>query len=387
MKKLLLLFVLATVLFSCNQSGKYVLHGTVKGLPDGKKITLERQQESLGIPMTVDTTTIKDGKFTFEGKITEPAVYQVAIDSVRGRSFIILEDGEITLEINKDSLQLNKMSGTYNNEQLAEFNASGIKIQKKIQAFQMANREKMELAMKTKDTVTINQLRKGFKQIRDEVSVNAENYIKTHPKSFIAALLLESFIGAPSLDIKDAQAYFDNLDPDLKKTKVGKHIEKKIAELKTVSVGRRAPNFSAPDVNGKKTALNESLGRITIIDFWASWCGPCRAESPNMVALYNEFHAKGLNIIGVSLDKTADKWKEAIAKDGLVWTQVSNLKYWDDPIAAQYGVKSIPATYILNQYGVVVAKDLQGPELRNQILKMLGEKQGPKPITKPIAAK
>lgn len=119
--------------------------------------------------------------------------------------------------------------------------------------------------------------------------------------------------------------------------------------------------------------MKESLGKITIVDFWASWCAPCRQENPNVVALYKEFHSKGLNIIGVSLDKDAAKWKEAIAKDKLTWTQVSNLKFWDDPIAAQYNVEAIPATFILDASGKVIAKDLRGQELKSKIAALLAK--------------
>ncbi|UFH40578.1 TlpA family protein disulfide reductase [Flavobacterium flavipigmentatum] len=120
-------------------------------------------------------------------------------------------------------------------------------------------------------------------------------------------------------------------------------------------------------------SLKESLGKVTIVDFWASWCGPCRQENPNVVAIYNELHSKGLNIIGVSLDKEASAWKQAIAKDKLTWPQVSNLKYWDEPIAKQYEVESIPATFILDASGKIVAKDLRGSELRAKILELLAK--------------
>lgn len=115
------------------------------------------------------------------------------------------------------------------------------------------------------------------------------------------------------------------------------------------------------------------MGKVTIVDFWASWCGPCRIENPNVVAIYQEFHSKGLNIVGVSLDKDAAKWKEAIAKDKLIWIQVSHLKFWDEPIAAQYEVQSIPATFILDASGKVVAKNLRGEELRAKIKELLSK--------------
>ncbi|MBF2707709.1 TlpA family protein disulfide reductase [Flavobacterium soyangense] len=120
-------------------------------------------------------------------------------------------------------------------------------------------------------------------------------------------------------------------------------------------------------------SLKESLGKVTIVDFWASWCAPCRAENPNVVALYKEFHSKGLNIVGVSLDRDAAKWKEAIAKDKLTWIQVSHLKFWDEPIAAQYGVQQIPSTFILDATGKIVAQNLRGVELQAKIMELLSK--------------
>lgn len=120
-------------------------------------------------------------------------------------------------------------------------------------------------------------------------------------------------------------------------------------------------------------SLKESLGKVTIVDFWASWCEPCRIENPNMVALYKEFHSKGLNIVGVSLDKDAAKWKAAIAKDKLTWTHVSHLKFWEEPIAIQYQVESIPATFILDTSGKVIAQNLQGEELYAKIRELLSK--------------
>lgn len=113
------------------------------------------------------------------------------------------------------------------------------------------------------------------------------------------------------------------------------------------------------------------MGKITIIDFWASWCGPCRQENPNVVAVYNQYHSKGLNIIGVSLDTNPTRWKEAIAKDKLTWTQISNLQGWEDPIAKAYGVEGIPATFLLDENGIIIGKDLRGDQLKAKIASLL----------------
>ena len=134
-----------------------------------------------------------------------------------------------------------------------------------------------------------------------------------------------------------------------------------------------APDFSAPNPQGKTVSLKESLGKVTLVDFWASWCGPCRQENPSVVALYKDYHSKGLNIIGVSLDQDKKKWMDAIAKDQLTWTHISNLKGWEDPIARQYNIESIPATLLLDADGKIIARDLRGADLRNMVASVLGK--------------
>ena len=363
-----------SVMVSCNKVGddEFILNGTIKGVEDGKNVVLEKNSDSLGI-VSIDTVQIKDGKFKFEGKVSDLTMYSISIESVPSKSYVIIETGEINIEINKDSIFKNKISGTYNNEELMNFNAVGMKIEKKIQDFKTKNAARIQLAEQTKDTAAMNQLQTEFSAIQKEMEASTYKYVEEHPKSYVSALLIQSMFNVMEPDTKKITTYYNNLDPELKKTSVGKKIAKKLEDFKSVNIGRMAPQFSAPAPDGTMVSLKQSMGQLTIIDFWASWCGPCRRENPNMVKLYNDYHAKGLNIIGVSLDKPgqADAWKEAIAKDGLLWPQVSNLKYFDDPIALQYGIKQIPTTYILNEFGTVVAKDLHGEKLRAKVAQFL----------------
>ena len=202
----------------------------------------------------------------------------------------------------------------------------------------------------------------------------SKKFIKENPNAYLSVLLLENFLMRKYLETSEITALYDKLADDVKKTKSGERIKTSLNAIKTVVIGKPAPMFSGPSPDGKTVSLKEVMGKVTIIDFWASWCAPCRAENPNVVALYNEFHSKGLNIIGVSLDKDAAKWKEAIAKDGLIWSHVSNLKFWEDPIAKQYNIQSIPATYILDAKGVIVAKDLRGEALKAKVKELLDAK-------------
>jgi len=374
MKKLIFLFFVTfgLVSFKAVIDGNFTITGTIAGIENGKKITLERQDETKGI-ITLDSAIVENGKFTLKGNALEPAIHFIQVADVKGKVAFILEEGKINCVLYKDSIGKSKIGGTKNNEDLQSFNFVAMKVQKKMQDFQTVNRQKMSDAQSKQDTVVINQLTADFGKLQKEMVALSANFLENNPKSFISVLLVDNMFNNPEVDIEKIKKTYNNLDASLKNTKPGKTIQTKIDSFKSIAIGGLAPDFSAPNPDGTMTSLKASLGKITIIDFWASWCGPCRKENPNVVALYNEFHAKGLNIIGVSLDKDAVKWKEAIAKDNLTWTHVSNLKFWQDPIAELYNIKSIPATFILDAQGKIIARDLRGAELRAKVLSLLGK--------------
>ena len=387
MKKIILLLSASVVLFSCNKTS-YTISGTAKGIENGKTIILESQDDKLGV-IAIDTVKVENGKFEIEGKTTEPSFHTLQVEGVQGKVPLILENGDIKVVINKDSIHKSKVSGTYNNDEYVKFNDEITLVQKRLIDFQTKNMQAMNAAQQSKDTIVINSLMKEFTKIQEEVGVASKakyvTYAETHPKAFISALIIQGMLNDPTADVAKSEKLYNSLEESLKKTKPGIAIKAKLAELKTPAVGAApvapAPaaeakwrtDFSGPNPQGKVISLKENLGKVTIVDFWASWCGPCRQENPNVVAIYKELHSKGLNIIGVSLDKDAKAWKDAIAKDKLTWNHVSNLKFWDEPIAAQYKVESIPATFILDASGNVVAKDLRGDALRAKVIELLAK--------------
>lgn len=386
MKKILLLVAAVGVLVSCNKSEtEYVLTGTIEGIADGKTVIIE-VQDSLGQLKPIDTAKIEKGKFTFTGVAKEPAMHLIQVEGTQGKVPFILENGDIEMTINKDSIQNTKVKGTYNNDELTNYKDAGMKIQKKMMKYQQDNMMKMQQAQQSQDTVAMNSIRKEYGAFQDEFMKQSEDYVMTHPKAFITALIVDGMFNQMTPDVAKIKKFYDTFDAELKATKPGKAIKRKLDEMNkpvaevapaasgSTAIGSIAPDFSAPAPDGKPLSLNASLGKVTIIDFWASWCKPCREENPNVVALYNELHAKGLNIIGVSLDKDAAAWKAAIAKDKLTWNQISNLKFWEDPIAATYGVQSIPATFILDATGKIVAKDLRGDALKAKVNELLAAK-------------
>lgn len=385
MKKVLLLVSAVAVLVACNKAGEneYIVTGTVKGVDNGKTVVLEKQ-DSLGQLKPIDTVKIENGKFTFKGTAKEPEMYLVQVEALQGKVPFILENGDIEMDINKDSVNISTVKGTYNNDELNSYKESGMKIQKKMMKFQKDNMAKMQQAQQSQDTVMMNSLRKEYSKFQEEFVKQSDDYVSNHPKAFISALIIDGMFNQMMPDVEKIKKYYHALDTSVKNTRPGKNIKKKLDQFANppaaapaagaTEVGSIAPDFSAPGPDGKPISLKQAMGKVTLIDFWASWCKPCRAENPNVVAIYNELHAKGFNIIGVSLDKEAAAWKEAIAKDKLTWHQISNLKFWEEPIAVTYGVKSIPATFLLDANGKIVAKDLRGAALNAKINELLTAK-------------
>ena len=388
MKKIFFLLTATVAIISCSKvkDGEYLITGTAKGIANGKTIILQGQDPTTKMTVALDTVKVENEKFEIKGKVTEPAFHTLILQDANAPIPFILETGEITVAIDKDSIHKSKIAGTYSNEEYVKFNDELQKTQKRLADFQKNNTQKMQQAQQAQDTATINGLMKQYMAIQTEVQADSKKkyvaYAESHPKSFISVLIVKGMSEDPTADAKKIESLYNSLDESLKNTTPGKEAKSKIGQAKMPAVGATAPpvgsakwrsDFSAPNPEGKVVSLKESLGKVTIVDFWASWCGPCRKENPNVVAIYKEFHAKWLNIIGVSLVKEAGKWKEAIAKDGLTWTHVSNLKFWDEPIAAQYGVQSIPATFILDASGKVVAQDLRGTELKAKILELLAK--------------
>ncbi|MES2747373.1 MAG: TlpA disulfide reductase family protein [Bacteroidota bacterium] len=383
MRKLVLFaFVIASIV-SCSKvkKGEFIITGTAKGMEDGKTVILQTQDEAGMAMVAVDTVKVKDGKFEFKGKIKEPTMYALSFPDYNNGFPVIVENDEIKVDVKKDSINISRISGTYNNDEFQKFNDEAKKIQKKMQAFQTKNMQAFTEAQQKNDTVTLNKLIKQNSVIQDELKNMMLKYPDTHPKSFISALIVLEMFRAPDADPKKIKKIYDNFDASIKSTKPAKKIKEQLdmfskatpapKPVAAVTVGQMAPDFSAKTPEGTTVSLKESLGKVTIIDFWASWCGPCRKENPAVVALYNELHTKGLNIVGVSLDKDAAKWKEAIAKDKLTWPQISNLLEWKDPIAMQYNIEQIPTTYLLDSTGKIVAKDLRGAELKAKVVELL----------------
>ena len=384
MKKIVFLIALSLSILSCSKvkKGEFLISGEAKGIPNGKMVFIKTQND-VGLVLNVDSAKVQDGKFELKGKVKEPSMFVLYIKDIQQPIPFIMESGEIVIKVDKDSIFKSKISGTDSNDSFQEFNDKTNAINKRLVDYQNKNIQKLMEAQQKKDNVTIESLKNGYVKIQKEVDDYMNQYPDENPNSYISLLLVERLFNSPDFKYEKVKKTFENLNEELRNTTKGKTISEKLKSIeknmKNPAVAEKlnsiklAPDFSAKSPNGSTISLKESIGKVTVIDFWASWCGPCRKENPNVVALYNEFHSKGLNIIGVSLDDDATKWKDAIAKDKLTWNHVSNLKGFEDPIATLYDVQQIPTTFVLDSKGNIVAKDLRGDELKAKVQELLGQ--------------
>jgi hypothetical protein len=255
MKKIILLLSATVFLISCSKT-KYTISGTAKGIENGKTIIMETADAAgMGL-IPVDTVKVENGKFEITGKAAEPSFHMLTVQGLEGKFPFILENGDITIEINKDTIAKSKVSGTYNNDEFVQFNEDLMKIQKDVMDFQKKNTPAMTQAQQANDTAAINKLMKEYGKLQEVSNAASKKayttYSETHPKSFITVLIVQGMLGDPSLDIKKTEKLFEGLDESLKNSKPGKAIQAKIKEAKTPSVGATAtPPAQAPAGSGK----------------------------------------------------------------------------------------------------------------------------------------
>lgn len=344
----------------------FTVNGQLEGeVADGTSVYL-RKSGDRNQAVDVDTTEVMQGKFEFSGTQDSPELHYIVIDHLNGTIPVVLENGSIKVRAQKDSIGLAKIGGSVQNDLFSEFLDGSREITYKAQSM---NKD-MRQAAAVRDTAVMNSLREEYFELQEEAKNFELDFAKENPNALISALIVSKAQITKSLPDEEIKSLYEALTPEIQQTTVGKEISTKLENGAKTAIGSKAPNFSAPTPSGEELALNDVLGKATILDFWAAWCKPCRVENPNVVRVYNKYKERGLSILGVSLDRRAEDWKKAIADDGLEWHHVSNVQYFDE-IAALYNVTAIPATFILDENGVIVAKDLRGPALEEKISEML----------------
>ncbi|MDR2810806.1 MAG: AhpC/TSA family protein [Tannerellaceae bacterium] len=281
----------------------------------------------------IDSAVITNGTFTFTGGVERPDLFGLTLDREETFSpyYIFLENSDIHVKIDEESHKA-EITGSSANDLYVSF----------------------QQAVRTE--------RENFR---------IDSFIAAHPASIVSAYILYREYSY-RLSKEEIDNYVKQLDPSLHNTQYVEVLNELSALLENIAIGKPAPDFSLPNPEGEVISLSDRLGKgYVLLDFWASWCGPCRRENPHIVKIYNEYKDKGFDVFSVSLDKTKEAWIKGIEDDNLTWTHVSDVLFWNSAPAKQYGIRAIPANFLIDKDGIIVAKNLRGEDLGKTLAELL----------------
>jgi peroxiredoxin len=368
MRKIFLYTATLCIILNACAGKTYEVKGKIGNYDSPAKIYLQYVDNN---EIITQSDVLKDGRFLFSGEINTPT---------NGR-LVIIPDGtpindrqsyeqSIPLIISNEKININS-DGEIANAIItgSPLNDDFKKLKEQLSAIEDKKNSLLEEYYNSPLEKQQNDDFQQFVQEKlEEIGTESGNvykdFIKNNPKSFVSLMALMEY-NRQGADIEDVTNLYDLLSKDIQDTNEGKNIGIQLSASKTTAIGAVAPDFTQNDPDGKAVSLSDFRGKYLLVDFWASWCGPCRKENPHVVTAYSQYKDKNFEILGISLDNPGSKqnWLDAIQKDGLVWPQVSDLKGWQNAVALQYNVQSIPHNILLNPQGVIIAKNLRGENL------------------------
>lgn len=357
MKKILFILALfPSIVFA--QTAGFTISGLVTGLKDGEvKITSTQDNSVLA------SAPLKAGSFVVKGSIPEPGLYWIALGSEQPQH-IYLENKPIKISGTQKDIKNLKIEGSASHKDFDKFrqvfNPLIGELNVAAAAVQKANNDKKR-----------EELMKIYDSVSNLVKIEVGKFVEAKKSSYVSPFVL--FVTAQvDNDILGMEQRFLQLDEAVRNSGIGKALANYIAYNKVGAVGTDALEFSQTDTAGNAVSLSSFKGKYVLVDFWASWCKPCRLENPNVVNAYNKFHDKNFTVLGISLDQDKQAWIKAIDKDKLTWTHLSDLQSWNNAVAVQYRVQSIPQNLLIDPNGKIIAKDLRGEELQSKLCELLG---------------
>ena len=367
MKKYLPIAASVLLLAACSEKPGYEITGTVSNSDlNGKYVYLYEYGVKDAAPL--DSALVQNGSFALKGtqnapalrtlRFSEEVVEPVRVAPGENAPFMatfVLENGKLAVVLDSTST----VSGTPENDAQKELQAKIKDLRSGI--------DKLVADMKSGDENLIKQAEAKYEEIDRKITETVVNYILAHTDKQSAAKNLYDF--RYNIDEEQQNEIISKADSSFKSVPGISYMIDHLNVLKKVAIGQKFTDFEMPNAKGEVHKLSEYVGngKVVLIDFWASWCPPCRRENPNVVKAFNEYKDKNFTIVGISLDKDKSKWMKAIADDNLAWTHLSDLKYWDSEIPALYGVRGIPANVLLDPDGVIVAKNITGEDLHKKL--------------------
>ena len=362
MKKIFTISVLVMILITNITAQKVTISGEIHNSPQTLK---QVELENISTQELLKTEELNNQKFEVSVKIPTAGFFRL-IFSDKAYLLLALKPGDkISLKIDYENMLQPEIIGSNENadfyKEISDLAAIS-QVEDSIEQVFNAN-------YGVNDTVAAQAVM-HYQMMEMQKKISMQSFIQSHPNYLVSLYFTEQL--SIDEDFELFKTLSENLSKKYPNNEYVQNLAQKIEKAKTTAIGQIAPDIKLPSPDGKTIALSSLRGKYVLIDFWAAWCGPCRRESPNMVALYNQYHDKGFEIYSVSLDQTKDAWLKAIKDDGLgQWTHVSDLKYWNSEAAREYGVEAIPFTLLLDKEGKIIAKNLRGDELKQKIAELL----------------
>lgn len=363
MKKIFILFF-ALVLLACDNEKSYTLEFNLPEMADTKLVLMQRVP---GEWISADSVVLDGSGFgEINGSIDAAQMVNIVVPGTRNGFQLFLDNQEY------------KISGSMKEPEIDVPSGPQVIFKEYQEGLKVLNEEKRVLTDKywkavqdSAEQVLIEAIMEDYDALSAKKAMMDSTFIVDNSASVVSAYLLRSMYY--QFSATELEKWLSLLDESLNTSSYVVKMDEHLQNMKKVEIGQMYTDFTLPDPDGNDVSLSDLVGKgVLLIDFWASWCGPCRAANPGVVKLYNEFHEKGFDILGVSLDRGKKEWLQAIEDDGLVWTQISDIKYWQCEAAQLYAVSSIPSTVLLNKEGVIIAKNLSKEEMKAKLTELLG---------------
>ena len=363
-KSLLSLAVIAVSLSACDTTPKYNINGTITGGEANNVYLLQRQGR------TIDTLAkAPEGKFKLTGSVAGLTPAFIAVEGQRGQNLIFVENADFTANLNLENPTATKIEGTATqgiaNQYTAISNEMGKMANELNQSYRTAYQEKDEAKMK--------ELQEQYENLMKDYEAKEDAINKANADSYVAAYILAGKLY--EYDYEKLVEKFNTLGENAKATEPGKTIADRIQKLSAVAVGQVAPDFTLNTPDGKPLSMHSIKGKVKVIDFWASWCGPCRADIPHLKETYERYHGKGFDMVSISIDDDTDAWLKAVKEEGMAWTQVcgANGKSYDKECMKLFGTNGVPSCVLVDAEGRVVSTNARGGWLNEKLAKLFQE--------------
>jgi len=360
--KTLLIMLCSLFLMACGGEDKsFNLEGHIEGYSNGMAYLKQFNGKEFA---NIDSTNIKEGHFSFSGEVEQPQLCRIVVQGHKYPiRYFFLEAGTLhySSHLKGKRMSVPVIEGTPTQNEYGRFQREKNAIYRLRLAFQ--RQEFKDAEEKRKVGISMSELSNKIDSVKNAFLHNKHTPV-------LRLFLIKESCGSVS-DYRVLAKQLKAFEATYSAHPLYLAIQERMEALKRIAPGQQAPAFAMTSLEGKTIQLSDFKGKVTLIDFWASWCGPCRKENPNMVRLYRDFHEKGLEILGVSLDKDKDKWAKAVQKDNLTWNHVCDFKKWNCPLVEKYAVKGVPFTVLIDRQGKIIASGLHGTELKRKIKEAL----------------